>query len=192
MKRRAALRKTGWILQSAVFGPGLISAIQSCQQQQIENDAFSVLSAQQGRLANAIADTIIPSTETASASQAKVVEFIDLLFRDIFDQDTVETFLTGLQEFDKSCQQETAESFTGLSDKQRVDYLEVVDRQVMEKDYDSGEAPFYYTFKKLCITVYFTSEAGITQNLDYRPIPGPYQGDVKMGPEDKIMRGNQM
>jgi hypothetical protein len=52
--------------------------------------------------------------------------------------------------------------------------------------------PFYYTFKKLCINIYYSTEEGIKQNLTYNPIPGGFQGDVLWQPGDKIEVGNEM
>jgi len=52
--------------------------------------------------------------------------------------------------------------------------------------------PFYFTFKQLVITIYFSSEEGVKQNLNYQPIPGSFLGDVGLKAGDKIMVGNQM
>ena len=191
MKRREAIEKTGWILKSAIFTPGLISAIQSCQQKINEPAELFVLDPDGLRLANAIADTIFPGTDAPSASEVGVVTTMDLLLRDVFDQQTSDHILQGLDRFDQDCQSSLGGSFTELEHGQRTEYLEPIDSQVMNESYQDA-VPFYYTFKRLCVEIYYSSEQGIKQNLDYQPVPGPYQGDVALKPGDKIAVGNQM
>jgi len=188
MQRREA---TGWILKSAIFSPALIGAIQSCQQKISETNELLVLNQHQYQLCNAIADTIIPETDTPSASQAKVVTFIDLLLQDVYEQEVVDSFIKGLEQFDQECEAAMGKSFNELTSEQQAEYLAPVDQQVLSETYHD-QVPFYYTFKRLCITVYFSSEQGIKQNLNYTPVPGPYQGDVGMNPGDKIAVGNRI
>lgn len=191
MKRREAIQKSGWMLKAAVFSPGLISVIQSCQSKVPDIDGLQVLSNTHYQLASNLADTIIPKTDSASASEVKVVEFIDLLLTDVFDQQVSESFITGLQQFDEDCRSRQGKSFNDLNQNQRNEYLEPIDQEVMSASYDH-EVPFYYTFKKLCVNVYYSTEQGVKQNLDYRPIPGSYQGDVELQKGEKIIVGNQM
>jgi hypothetical protein len=82
-------------------------------------------------------------------------------------------------------------SFLKLKSAEQRDYLTRDDEMVMGQKY-AGEVPFYYTFKKLCITIYCSSEEGVKQNLKYNPIPGPFQGDVKLEEGDIIEVGNEM
>jgi hypothetical protein len=188
MKRRAA---TGWILKSAIFTPGLISAIPGCRDKIEETVNLLVLDQQQFDQCNAIADTILPKTDSPSASEVRVVEFIDLLMHDVWEAGVTDSFIAGLKEFEEACISVNQTSFAGMKQEQKTSYLEPIDQQVMREEY--GETiPFYYTFKRLCLTVYYSSEQGVKQNLDYQPVPGAYQADIELKTGDKIMVGNQM
>ncbi|GJM29820.1 MAG: hypothetical protein DHS20C17_24550 [Cyclobacteriaceae bacterium] len=191
MKRRQALKRTGWILQSAVFTPGLIAALNGCQSKLKQVPDLLVLRPEQFELANAIADTIIPKSETPAASEVRVVEFIDLLLYDVFDQSTVTSFIEGLEAFDGDCKTATGSSFVKLDVQSQIDYLLPLDASIMGENHQDM-APFYVTFKKLCATTYMSTEQGMKQNLDYQPVPGAYHADVELKPGDKIMVGNQM
>ncbi len=191
MKRREAIKKTTWIAKSAIFAPALMSALQSCEEKLSETGQLLVLNDQQHVLVKAIADTIIPRTDTPSASEVKVPQFIDLLLKDVFDQEVTGKFLTGLQQFDEDCKAATGKLYTQLDQSDRNDYLEQIDREVMGKEYDAL-IPFYFTFKQLCVRTYYSTEQGIKQNLNYQPVPGQFQGDIELGAGDKIMMGNQM
>ena len=191
MNRREAIKKSTWIAKSAIFAPALMSAIQSCERKLSETENLLVLNDQQHQLIEAIADTIIPKTDTPSASEVKVPQFLDLLLKDVFDQEVTEKFLTGLAQFDEDCKDANGKSYTQLDQSHRNDYLEQIDREVMGKEYDTL-IPFYFTFKTLCVRTYYSTEQGIKQNLNYVPVPGQFQSDIALEAGDKMMVGNQM
>jgi hypothetical protein len=97
----------------------------------------------------------------------------------------------GLSQFDEDCESITGNRFLKLTETEQYTYLEKIDKEIMEQEYDEL-VPFYYTFKHLVITSYFTTEQGIKQNLNYMPVPGAYIGEVDLKPGDKIMIGNRM
>lgn len=191
MERREALKKTSWILTSAFFAPGVLSFLESCKQKDLKNRTLLVLNDNQDDLVNSISDTIIPRTTTPGASDVKVNKFIDVLLSDVFENEIKDKFLDGLIEFDRTCQSITGKSFSKLGKEEQFNYLEKVDREIMGKQYGE-KAPFYYLFKILTITTYFSTKQGVIQNLNYLPIPGPYQGNVDYKEGDKIIVGNQM
>ncbi len=191
MNRREAIKKSTWIAKSVILAPALMSGIQSCERKLSETEKLLVLNDQQHRLIASIADTIIPKTDTPSASEVKVPQLLDLLLKDVFDQEVTEKFLTGLEQFDEDCKDVTGKSYTQLDQSHRNDYLEQIDREIMGKEYDAL-IPFYFTFKTLCVGTYYSTQPGIKQNLNYVPVPGQYQSDIALKAGDKIMVGNQM
>lgn len=191
MERREAVIKISWILKSAFLAPTLLTVLQSCQDQVLSAKELLVLSDDQDDLIIAIADTILPRTASPSASDVKVDRFIDLLLNDVFEEDVKQKFLLGLLEFDKDCESITGSQFLELDTSEQYTYLEKIDKEIMEQEYDEL-VPFYYTFKHLVITTYFSTEQGIKQNLNYMPVPGAYVGEVDLKPGDKIMIGNRM
>lgn len=190
MKRREAILKTTWILGSAVFGPGLLQAIQGCQPKVSEEQDLMVLNGHQFNLAQSLSDTILPKTDTPSASEVQVPQFLDLLLRDVFDEPVKQHLIDGINLFDEACRSSLGKSFVQLDQAVRNQYLEEKDKEVMSEAY-TEEIPFYYTFKQLVIILYFSSADGVKQNLDYRPIPGPFQGDMSLDTSDRIMIGNK-
>ncbi len=191
MKRRQILNSSGWIAASAIFGPGLLSALQGCATDSAISSELLVFSPTQFELTKAIADTILPRTQSPSASEVKVPEFMDLLLQDVLSREAKEHLLEGLSQFNIDCEAATGKSFPELATNERYDYLEPIDHEVMGADY-RGKIPFYYTFKKLCISIYYSTEEGIKQNLKYRPIPGSYQGDIPLSADRIIEVGNEM
>ncbi|MCF6297996.1 MAG: gluconate 2-dehydrogenase subunit 3 family protein [Flavobacteriaceae bacterium] len=191
MERREAIVKLSWIMKSAFLAPAVLTVLQSCQEKVIKSKGLLVLNGNQNELVKAISDTIIPKTHSPSASDVKVNKFIDLLLNDVFNEEVKQKFLDGLSQFDNDCLSVTGNNYVNLNESEQYTYLEKIDKEIMEQNYDEL-APFYYTFKHLTITIYFTTEQGVKQNLNYNPIPGRYIGDVDLKPEDKIMIGNRM
>ncbi len=190
MKRREALKKTSWMLKATICAPAVLTALQNCQQGP-RHATLLVFDDEQEHLVRDIADTIIPRTATPSASDVSVSLFMDVLLQDVFTNEEVQQFLQGLEEFNNLCRTATGYGFEELDQQQQTSYLEPLDREVMSKAYEES-VPFYYTFKQLTCTAYFTSEQGAKQNLHYIPIPGPYQGDILLNKSDKISVGNNM
>ncbi len=191
MNRRKALEQTSWILKSAIFTPTILSVLQGCKEKEFNTGNMLVLNKDQDALVKIIADTIIPKTRTPGASEVKVNQFFDLLLNDVFEKEVKQQFLEGLAQFDEDCRSKNGKNFIELSDTERFSYLDNLDREVMGKEY-TEKVPFYYTFKHLTTLIYFSTEEGLKQNLNYIPIPGPYQGNIVYKEGDKITVGNQM
>ena len=191
MKRRQALKKSGWIGASAIFGPGFMMALQGCASDSVLTDELLVFDPAQFALTQAIADTILPRTESPSATDVHVPEFMDLLLRDVFSNEAKEHLLKGLDQFDLDCKAANEKPFVKLDAAERHAYLRPLDEEVMSANYPD-KIPFYYTFKKLCLSIYYSTEEGIKQNLKYNPIPGSYQGDIALSDDGIIEVGNEM
>ena len=168
-----------------------MGAINSCRSKITYSGKLFVLDQQQYDLTKSIADTIVPRTDTPSASDVNVPLILDLLLRDTFNDDTKQEFLNGLVQFDSDCKNATDHTFMEHDPKSRYDYLDKIDQLVMAEKYND-KVPFYYAFKKLVITIYFSSEQAIKDNLNYQPVPGPFQGDIRLESESKIMVGNDI
>lgn len=191
MNRREALEQTSWILKTAIFTPTILSVLQGCKEKEFNARNLLVLNKDQDALVKIIADTIIPKTQTPGASDVNVNQFFDLLLNDVFEKEVTQQFLEGLAQFDEDCRSKNGKNFIELSDTERFSYLDKLDREVMGKEY-AETVPFYYTFKHLTTLIYFSTEEGVKQNLNYIPIPGPYQGNIEYKEGDKITVGNQM
>ncbi|TMU50705.1 gluconate 2-dehydrogenase subunit 3 family protein [Flagellimonas algicola] len=191
MDRRVAVVHISWILKSAFLTPAVSTLFHSCRDEVANAREMQILKPGQNESIIAMADTIVPRTDTPSASDVRVNHFIDLLLKDVFDRKTRSAFLQGLSDFDEKCKARTGSDFYDLDEQRRFQYLSKVDQQIMGRDY--GErVPFYYSFKHLVITSYFSTKEGVRQNLDYKPVPGPYKGEVDCHGNTRIMIGNYM
>lgn len=114
----------------------------------------------------AIADIIIPQTDTPSASQAKTHVYIDFYLHEFLSNTKREHFLKGLAEFYKSLP-----DFLALSKNEQTQVVQKLDDQL----HSDNENKTYKKLKELIVIGYYTSEIGGTQELKYDPVPGPYK-----------------
>ncbi len=189
MKRRQALKKTAYLAPSFWALPTVASFIQGCGKEIQAPEELLVFDSKDLQLVSALADTILPKTTSPSASEVKVPQFLDLLLSEVFDDAYQNRFLQGLHEFDQSCEDARSQSFSKLEPQAQREFLQEIDHQVFA---ESQDHPFYSGFKQLVVKIYYSSEEGVKQNLNYRPVPGPFQGDVPLSSSDKVMTGNDM
>lgn len=197
MDRRKALERTSWIIGAGVLTPSIIAFLQGCGDSDIpENGKPVALSEFEFSLLGILSDIIIPRTESVSATEANVPEFIDLLLADILDSDVSVRTREGLQEMNALCREKYSESFTDLKGEKQVAFIQKLDNEafglVDNTDFGDGIRSKYKSIKGLILTAYYTSEKGVTGNLDYAPVPGVFQSCIDVSDDSRITLGNHM
>ena len=188
MERREAVIKISWILKSVYLAPSIFTGLLSCKSE-VSNSNLYVFSKERDKLATAIADTVLPRTETPSASDVKVNLYLDQMLNEVFEDAYKNSFLNGLDEFNENCKAFTGNNFLELDEAEKQDYLLRLDKEVYAVQKVDLE-PFFSRFKELVVKIYFSTEEGVKQNLNYAPLPGSYKGDVELTTGTKIMIGN--
>lgn len=121
-----------------------------------------ILSGDQLKMIELMADIIIPDTDTPGAATAGVHDFINHMVAKYMTDEEAEAFTNGLAVVDTS-----AGGFLSLSHDKQVAVVAALDENMKKER-------FYRIFKGLVVTGYYTSEIGATQELIYDPVPGPY------------------
>ena len=152
-----------------------------------ETKSLRTLTPQQGATLKALADMIIPRTDTPGASDAGVSEFIDLVLTEWYDAPERAHFLDGLATVDSQSRALFGKNFTDCSTEQQGKLLTELGAKMLEGAVPGSrrrsvqrpappKADFYADFRRLVLTAFYTSEAGATQALHYEVIPEQYQG----------------
>jgi hypothetical protein len=187
MQRREVLRliATGTALQLA---PGKWLAFsREVRALLAESSSLRTVTPHQDATLKALADMIIPRTDTPSASDAGVSQFIDLVLTECYDVPERTHFLDGLSDVDAQSRTLFNKNFTDCSTEQKGKLLTELGAKMLEGTVPSSRrrsvqrpAPpktnFYADFRRLALTAYYTSEPGATQALHYEVIPEQYQG----------------
>lgn len=185
MHRREVLRllATGSLLQLA---PAELFAVLREARGLIESQtSLRTLNAQQNATVKAMAEMIIPRTETPGAVDVGAAEFIDLILTEWCDDAERTRFVAGLADIDSRSQARWKKVFVDCSSDQQADILTALGKKMTEEIKETiprargrGTSPtnFYAMFRHLTLTAYYTSEAGATDELHFEMIPGQYQG----------------
>ncbi len=140
----------------------------------------------------ALAETIIPQTDSPGAKQAGVEKYILSIVRDCADQRTANTFIDGLKEVDRYSKSTFNGSFESLTEVERETVMRHFERKgqtpkgIIRKAKNKflGKS-FFLVLKEYTVTGYCTSKVGATEGLTYLYIPGAYHGCLNLRPGQK-------
>ena len=186
MQRRDALKRTALILGSAVAIPSLTSALKGCTPAEVNTYSPVFLNQQQFYTVAAIADRILPATETTGAIDVGVDRFIDLMLNECYAEVEQQRFLQGIAEFQKALGEGV--EFQELEKEEKDRILDPISESELDLDINV----MFATIKDLTLLGYFTSEQGIKQNYNYQPVPGRYEGCVTLSGDEKPWRGGRL
>jgi hypothetical protein len=156
------------------------------------------LTEEQRKIVAAMAETIIPRTDTPGAIDAGVPAFLELMMAGWLNDEEKAIFSGGLKDMEKRIPLEFDQPFYELNDKQQVKILEALEDDASDSSwYDltnvlggySSDAPFICQFKELTTFGFFTSEVGSTQVLRHNPMPMHFDGEYPLSPDDSTWSG---
>jgi gluconate 2-dehydrogenase gamma chain len=149
----------------------------------------------------AIADTIIPATDTPGAVAAKVPKLISGLVRDWASAETRADLMGAVDAIRKLT---SKGSFADLSPAERLVRLRAYDKAAVQpgplpKKKLTGIAamiagpptanPAYVRLKGLIINLYYNSEIAMTQEVVYEHVPGAFVPSQKITPNTRPFAG---
>lgn len=176
INRREALKRAAILLGGAVSAPTIAGLLSGCQPR--ASYGPQTLSDDQDALVTAIAEHIIPATDTPGARAAQVNQFIDLMLTDNYPEDARSRFLAGLEDVDERCRQAYGGAFLRCSPDEQRAVLTELDEQAFGQNaaFDPANPAFFRMMKELTLVGYYTSEIGASQELQINLTPGRYDG----------------
>ncbi len=136
-----------------------------------------VLTDDRSELVKALADAIIPRTDTPSASDVNVMAFIDVIVAEYYSDDERAVFLAGLDLIGARVKRSDVTSFAGLSPESQKTLLDALDQPV---DRQAPDARAWSRLKGLVIHGYFTSEQVQKDVLKSAIMPMRFDGNAPM------------
>ena len=175
--RREALRRTALLLGGAISAPTLAAVLAGCETPDTGERGWEprALTREQAALVAAIAEQIIPETDTPGARAAGVHRFIDTMLAGYYSADEREAFLAGLAEVDARANIASGRAFVRLSPAEQWAVLAPLDAAAYR---GATPRPFFRTLKELTLLGYYSSEIGATRELKYARVPGRFEGCV--------------
>lgn len=166
---RAGLDRRGLLLRAIalVGGAGALGVLQGC------GDGGRFFTDQRMTLVDAVANVLIPDTDTPGARAAGVPAFIESMMVNWASRDTRDKVVSVLNAIDDRARDQHQARFVELDDAQKLAFMRDFDAEAL-----SEEGNPYRILKELVLLGYYSSEIGATQELRLEMVPGAYHGDV--------------
>jgi hypothetical protein len=169
MDRRTSFTAIGTLASSALF-PRVLEAWAQTPTPALADWRPRAFTPEQGAMVAALADAILPPTDTPGATAAGVHVFVDLVVADCLNGADRQAFVTGLADLDRVARTSHGGAIAALAPDARTAMLAAIE----------AGTPFVKTLKELVVLGYATSKIGATQALAYDHVPGRYRGCVPL------------
>ncbi len=155
--------------------------------------AVNYFTTTQRDIVTAMAEAIMPRTDTPGAIDARVPAFLELMVANWLNDEERAIFNAGLQDVETRIPAEFGKSFNLLGAQEQLQILEALEDAASDSPwYEFGnvqreyisDAPFICQLKELTVWGFFTSEEGGSQVLRYDPMPMHFNGDTPLAPDD--------
>jgi gluconate 2-dehydrogenase gamma chain len=178
IERREAIRRAT-LLAGVAFSPAWLKLVDRAaplaQQPRY-------LTAPHFAIASAIADRVLPKTDTPGAADVGVPSFIDVLFGEFMTDDERRLLTSVLDEAEAAALSVHGASFSTL----QAERQDAVLRRVAEAQQGQDQSSFAL-IRSATILGYFTSEPVGRHVLHYDPVPGRYESCI---PIEEVGRRN--
>lgn len=125
----------------------------------------AALTEAQMSLVSALAEGILPATDTPGAIDAGVPSFIGLLFSEWFTPQEQLDFQRGLEQIDAQSTNQHRCAFVACPAQQQFAMLEQWDREAAVARQAHAAPTFFGRFKSLAVLAYYTSEVAQNEEL---------------------------
>jgi hypothetical protein len=180
MNRRKAITRI------VLAGAGVTAAVGGYKWYSVTKEPDLAFIDSESELIAALAETIIPATDTPGAKECGVEKFIQQMIKGSTDRKTQNKFINGLKDvksyalskYDKLYQQCTPEQQISIMEHFASGGSSSGLWSKIERRYLGNS--FFTTLKQYTVEGYCTSRKGATQALSYLPVPGRYEGCIPL------------
>lgn len=177
--RRTTLAALGAMFGTTLFAP--IARAASATQPLQGAVGTPVFTAPQRALVSVLSERVLPTTDTPGAIAAGVPAFIEQLLGEWALPGDVAPVAAGLAALDARSIADFGVGAVSASPVQQDALLTLAMNKAIP-----GAETFFHIFRQLVVTGYYTSEVGITQEREYLPVPGSYDGAYPVAKVEKI------
>ena len=174
MRRRDVLKYTALMTGAAIATP-IALTISSCQSEVIKEGSLGALkffSQSEMNIVKNLIDTILPKTDSPSASEVGVHRTMDAMVGMVYNEEQRNTFRKSFDELNKYLSdQNDGKSFDKLGGDTKITVLKALE-EADSQELETKSA--YLTLKQQTIAYYLSTEEVGLNYLNYLPVPGEY------------------
>jgi hypothetical protein len=191
MNRRKA------IFRISLTGAGIVTIAGGYKWYAITKRPDLAFAEQNRELIAALAETIIPATDTPGARDVGVQDFIVKMIKDCTDRKEQNRFISGLKDIQDFCGDKYGRAYQHCRiEEQEIALLHFEKRGQALKgiagkiEHRYMGRSFFSILKDYTVEGYCTSQLGATKGLAYLYIPGSFQGCIPLQPGQKAWATN--
>lgn len=170
LSRREAIRRSALFLGVAALSPSLMTGVLRAQDGRVPGPkSASGLSPKQLETLSAVAERILPKTDTPGAIDVGVPAFIQLMYSEYMTEAERKTLSEGLADVEKRSAGAHKKAFSKLSSQQQDAMLRKIAEESQKK-----QRTFFHLMREVTVLGYFTSEQVGKTVLHYDPVPGRF------------------
>lgn len=175
MSRREAIKRATLFFGVALSPSLLTGVMQAATAPGAATTKPVYLSAKQFETAGAVADRILPRTDTSGALDVGVPAFIDLMYGKYLLAEDQKVVAAGLAEVEAASVAAHKKIFIQLTATQQDAVLTTLAEASKTKT-----RTFFHQFKELTVLGYFSSETVGKEVLHYDPVPGRFEACIPL------------
>jgi hypothetical protein len=134
----------------------------------------------------AMADQILPKTETPGALDVGVPAFIDRMLAGYYTDKERGIIRAGLVAVSTDAAEFRGKSFAALTAEEQVTLMKAYDQEAYSSRATSPDPHYFRLIKELTLLGFCTSKVGATTLMRYEQTPGPFKGDVPVSAIGKV------
>ena len=173
MTRREAIQRTAALLGLSLSPAALTRAFAQAQSATASGPQY--LSLTHYALTTAIAETLLPRTDTPGATDVGVPAFMDLSYGEYFSAEQRELFAIGLMRLNQASTVAHDRAFTALDAGTQAEFLSAYGAAAA-----GDERDFLLLFRRTAMLGFYTSEEVSKTMFNYDPIPGRLDADIPL------------
>ncbi len=184
MDRRSALNRVALMMGASMISSELFISCKTDHATTASPASVakkSVLEPHKSLMAD-IANTIIPATGKHPGFKAiNGIETAYTIMNDCYKAEDIEMVQKGLINFESVLKSKFNKSFLELSEQEKYDVINEVDKLYFNKETKEEDKPKYYGILKEAIFLsYFTDKKVLEGTMTYVKVPGKYDGAYKI------------
>lgn len=186
MKRRDVLKYTAYATGAALSSPLLNSILSGAVNNFIKvvgDYTPQLFNEKQFLLIQHLADTILPKTDSPSASEVKVPETIDSIVGNVYGKGQQKTYLKRFTALENYLNKAAGrKNFIELNSTQKLELIKKLETPEVVVSGDIRQA--YLEVKQQTISYYLITEEISKNHLNYLPVPGHYDPCISLDDVD--------
>ena len=188
MDRRELLHRASMMLGGFITASAASGILAGCiaMPEPVAGAKSGFLTLEEMTTITAMADQILPKTDTPGALDVGVPAFIDRMLAGYYTDKERGIVRAGLVAVSTDAAEFRGKSFAALTPEEQVTLMKAYDQEAYSPRATSPDPHYFRLIKELTLLGFCTSKVGATTLMRYEQTPGPFKGDVPVSAIGKV------